>query len=132
MISDDDVTEQFGAIASRFPGNMQEHSVVFVSTLWMYTLFADSATGAALGALYLVARLTYPLFYMANHGFDLWFEMCTQTGYGVIGARIPYARCSCAMHTCARAPMRVQASTCWDRCIQPSAAIGWLSLPPTP
>merc|ERR1712086_370546 len=60
-------------------------SVVFMSSLWMYTLFADSATGGTLGMLYIAARATYPLFYIFNHGFDLWFEMNTQTGYGVVG-----------------------------------------------
>ena len=85
LFSDKDTTAAFDTIASRFAGNMMEHSVMFLSSLWMYTLFADSATGGTLGMLYVATRLAYPLFYIFNHGFDFWFEMCTQTGYGITG-----------------------------------------------
>jgi len=85
MYSDKDVTETYEYISSRFAGNMQEHSAIFLSSLWMYTMFADSATGGTLGLLYIATRIIYPLFYIFYHGFDLGFECMTQTGYGVIG-----------------------------------------------
>merc|ERR1712086_991721 len=54
-------------------------------SLWTYTLFVDYSTGAALGFLYLAARLLYPLYYISQRGFTLKFESCTQIGYGVNG-----------------------------------------------
>ena len=45
---------------------MQEHCAVFISSLWMYAIFADGATAGTLGTLYLAARVVYPLFYISN------------------------------------------------------------------
>mmetsp|Transcript_31867 Transcript_31867/g.58359 ORF Transcript_31867/g.58359 Transcript_31867/m.58359 type:complete len:246 (-) Transcript_31867:47-784(-) len=83
-----DVTDKFGTIAGRFQGNMFEQAPVHLLGLWMYTLFVDYTTGANLGALYIVGRIIYPFFYMVNRQFTMWFEFCTQIGYGVNGVFI--------------------------------------------
>mmetsp|Transcript_79291 Transcript_79291/g.144716 ORF Transcript_79291/g.144716 Transcript_79291/m.144716 type:complete len:262 (+) Transcript_79291:60-845(+) len=88
MVSKTDVTEKFQPNAGRFSGNMFEQSPVFLSGLWMYTLFADYQTGWTLGVLYMVSRALYPFYYMANNKFTFWFENCTQIGYGVNGVFI--------------------------------------------
>lgn len=88
MVSKKDVTEKFGANASRFSGNMFEQSPVFLCGLWMYTLFCDYQTGWTLGVLYVVSRCLYPFYYMASGQFTFWFESCTQIGYGVNGVFI--------------------------------------------
>lgn len=88
LISDEDTTDVFEKNAGRFAGNMLEQSPVFLSALWTYTLFVDYSSGWVLGVLYIIRVGLYPLFYIANHKFDFWFEMCTQTGYGVYGTLI--------------------------------------------
>lgn len=85
MYTGKDVTPKYGQIASRFAGNMMEHSVVFMVNLWMYTMFADYSTGWTFGVLYLSARALYPFFYMYHRQFTFWFEFCTQIGYGCCG-----------------------------------------------
>lgn len=80
-----DVGPSYAQVASRFAGNLAEQAPIFLMSLWMYTFFADSATGGALGALYLVSRVLYPVYYMVLGKFTFWFESCTQTGYGING-----------------------------------------------
>jgi len=88
MITGKDVGPQFAGVASRFSGNMAEQAPVFLTSLWMYTVFCDSATGGALGMLYILQRLSYPFFYMYDGHFTMHFEMCTQIGYGINGIMI--------------------------------------------
>merc|ERR1711988_839864 len=81
----EDVSEKFAPNAARFAGNMFEQSVAFLPALWMYTLFCDHETGGFLGALYMVSRGLYPFYYIIFGKFTLWFESCTQIGYGTVG-----------------------------------------------
>ena len=83
--SKDDQSSKSCAIAARYSGNMFEHAPVFFPALWMYTLLVDASSGAYFGSLYLVARLTYPFFYMIHRQFNFWFECNTQVGYGATG-----------------------------------------------
>jgi len=85
MFTDEDVTDKYGPIASRFSGNMMEQSLPFLLGLWMYTLFVDYNQAKWLGITYLVARGLYPLMYIVNGKFTHWFEFLTQPGYGVVG-----------------------------------------------
>merc|ERR550525_543647 len=64
---------------------MFDQAPVFLTLLWTYTLFVDSETGGNLGYMYIIGRLIYPFMYMFNHQFTMWFEWCTQMGYGVCG-----------------------------------------------
>jgi hypothetical protein len=79
------VTDRWSTIASRYSGNMFEQMPVFLFGIWLYTLFVDYESGGNLGLLYIASRLLYPLYYMVNREFSMWFEMVTQIGYGVCG-----------------------------------------------
>jgi len=81
----DDVTEKMSTIAGRWSGNMFEQAPVFLVSLWTYTMFCDYKTGGSLGILYIVTRLLYPFYYIAFRQFNMWFESCTQIGYGING-----------------------------------------------
>ena len=67
-------------VAARWSGNTLEQAPVFLSSLWLYALFADSASAGTLGALYLASRALYPLFYCWISRFTFGFEPVTQTG----------------------------------------------------
>ena len=86
IIDAKNVNEKFSAVAGRFSGNMAEQAPVFLTALWIYTLFVDAGSAPALGAVYLAQRLSYPFFYIVCGEFTMWFEFSTQVGYGVNGA----------------------------------------------
>ena len=93
MYTEKDVTDKHVANAGRFSGNMFEQSPIFLTSLWMYTIFADYETGWTLGVLYLVGMTYYPFHYMIFRQFTFWFENCTQMRYGVNGIFILGALC---------------------------------------
>merc|ERR1719183_672196 len=70
---------------SRFAGNQAEHAPVFLPCMWTYAAFCDYETAGALGILYCITRVVYPLFYCIHGRFTFWFEHITQTGYAVNG-----------------------------------------------
>jgi len=85
MFTDDDITENFAQMGSRFAGNMFDQGPNFLWPFWMYVIFADAGSGWILGCLYIFTRVIYPLYYIINQEFTFWFETCTQIGYGVNG-----------------------------------------------
>jgi hypothetical protein len=88
VIDGNKLTDQFSNVASRFSGNRLEHAPVFLTTLWLYTLFCDYETAWCLGMVYIVSTAQYPFMYMMKGRFTFWFEVCTQLGYGVNGCYI--------------------------------------------
>ena len=76
----DDVDESYHRVAARWAANTLEQAPVFLSSLWLYALFADSASAGTLGALYLFSRVLYPLVYCWIGRFTFGFEPVTQTG----------------------------------------------------
>ena len=76
----EDVDESYHRVAARWAANTLEQAPVFLSSLWLYALFADSASAGTLGALYLASRALYPLFYCWIGRFTFGFEPVTQTG----------------------------------------------------
>jgi len=95
MVAPTSVGPSFFHVASRMAGNMAEQAPVFLTSLWTYTLFADAATGAALGGLYLLQRLAYAFYYLILGEFRFEFESCTQVGYGVNGTLLLGSVYSC-------------------------------------
>ena len=75
----EDVDESYHRVAARWAANTLEQAPVFLSSLWLYALFADSASAGTLGALYLASRFLYPLFYCWIGRFTFGFEPVTQT-----------------------------------------------------
>merc|ERR1712187_568167 len=69
----------------RFSGNTSEHAPVFIPCMWAYAVLVDSETAGCLGLLYCFNRAIYPLFYVLQGRFTMWFENITQTGYAVNG-----------------------------------------------
>jgi hypothetical protein len=89
MIPADKVDMQkFMSAPPRFSGNSAEHAVVFMTALWMYTIFVDATTGGILGMAYVIQRAIYPWCYMLFGGFTFYFEYVTQAGYGFIGVMV--------------------------------------------
>ena len=81
----EDVDEAYHRVAARWAANTLEQAPVFLSSLWLYALFADSASAGTLGALYVASRAFYPLVWCWIGRFTFGFEPVTQTGYGVVG-----------------------------------------------
>jgi len=48
--------------------NMQEQSVLFFGSLWLYAVFVSAADAADLGKAYLVLRALYPVIWMVFGG----------------------------------------------------------------
>eukprot|EP00930_Biecheleria_cincta_P013660 TRINITY_DN12070_c0_g1_i1.p1 TRINITY_DN12070_c0_g1~~TRINITY_DN12070_c0_g1_i1.p1 ORF type:complete len:256 (-),score=17.30 TRINITY_DN12070_c0_g1_i1:402-1169(-) len=76
---------QYTNISARFSGNSAEHAPVFLTSLWLYTVFVDSSSAGVIGFFYVAQRLLYPFIYMVRGEFDFYFEYITQIGYGMIG-----------------------------------------------
>ena len=83
MIKPEDVQASFYNVAGRFSGNTLEQAPVFLTMLWLYSLFVDSTSGTVLGAFYIVQRMIYPLIYSYTGKFRFEMEMVTQPGYGM-------------------------------------------------
>lgn len=81
LVKTEDVTPQFEAVSRRFFENTLEQAPVFLTSMWVYTLFVDYATAKPLGFLYLAARSTYPICYAARGEFSWPVELATQPGY---------------------------------------------------
>lgn len=88
MYGEEDVTASYERLSARFAGNTFEQSPIFLTGLWLYTLFVDYGSAYSMGMLYIVFRILYPLFYIVCHEFSFWFELNTQTGYGCNGVFI--------------------------------------------
>lgn len=74
--------------AGRFSANSQEHAVVFMTTLWLYTVFVDASSAGVLGIMYVIQRAIYPFIYMIEGQFTFRFEYVTQVGYGLTGSML--------------------------------------------
>jgi len=88
MIDGKNQTDKWAANAGRFAGNQFEQSVVFIPCLWMYAALVDYETAWPLGVLYVIGRAVYPLFYVLQGKFTMWFEHITQVGYAINGTLI--------------------------------------------
>jgi len=72
-------------VASRFHGNMTDHAVVFMTSLWAYALLVDAFSAGIIGFCYVAVRLVYPFMYMYQGSFNFYFEFVTQVGYACTG-----------------------------------------------
>ena len=79
------LTEQYHLVAQRMGGNTLEQAPTFLTCLWLYTLFVDSATAVPLGYLYLASRSAYPVMYALAGEFAVHLEFATTPGYAMIG-----------------------------------------------
>lgn len=77
--------DQMINVASRFHGNMTDHAVVFMTSLWAYALLVDAFSAGVIGFCYVAVRLVYPFMYMHQGQFTFWFEFVTQVGYAMTG-----------------------------------------------
>ena len=98
MLDGSKQTEKWGPNSARFAGNQFEQSCVFIPCLWMYAVLVDYETAWALGVLYIIGRVLYPLFYVLQGRFTFFFEHITQVGYAIngtfiLGALIRGAKC---------------------------------------
>jgi hypothetical protein len=79
IISPSDVTHpQFNHVISRLADNTFEQAPVFLSALWLYTLFVDYGSVGPLGGLYLVSRLLYAPLYLIPAKLTVAVEFATQ------------------------------------------------------
>jgi hypothetical protein len=73
--------ESIQQVALRSLGNTLEYGLMTLLLIWMHGVYCNAAAATLFGAVYLVARLFYPVFYGYYGEFTVMVEFSTQPGY---------------------------------------------------
>lgn len=71
-------------IAGRSVGNTLEQALPFLVTLWIHALFVNPKTSVVLGAMYVVFRYLYTIFFGMFGTFNTTIEISTQQNYNFV------------------------------------------------